>query len=499
IHTIGESLALLTSPFSKWSSSSFTIFLIGTLVFFSATTTNHSATDADFNNLKQKWRDTLIADVTSSKATSSINTRASGHQTTMLYTITAIKVINGGLGYTSAPSVEIVGGGGSGATATATLSGDKVSSITIVSGGSRYTTTPSINLTGGGGTGASASPVVAIWSDLPPAAQTGVSADVASGNIADSFKRLEYMAQAYAISGCALYQNASLLAAITGGLDWLTSNVYTPTGTLFGNWYDWEVSAPQSLNNAAILLLSNLSALSSTQIANYVKAVYNFGPDSVNQKDYFYWGALTGANTSNAALTMAIQGILLGNNTTTVTRFWHDTAGHPDNPQTDYVVSGTLLLDEARGNLSGNNPLDFDGKSVFTTVTSGDGFYADGSFIYHFDSNLLGGIKRGVLNQWLVDMSLLFHSEKILGFNGGSLFVNFQGHEGKNPSSYLTGDALIFDGLSSPNFVQLSEYWFQQKIGKFSATFGRIDALNNFAFTKSADLILNNAEESIPT
>lgn len=122
-----------------------------------------------------------------------------------------------------------------------------------------------------------------------------------------------------------------------------------------------------------------------------------------------------------------------------------------------------------------------------------------GSFIYHFDSNLLGGIKRGVLNQWLVDMSLLFHSEKILGFNGGSLFVNFQGHEGKNPSSYLTGDALIFDGLSSPNFVQLSEYWFQQKIGKFSATFGRIDALNHFAFTKSADLILNNAEESIPT
>ncbi|NDH86667.1 hypothetical protein EBY67_06410, partial [bacterium] len=377
-------LTLIASPFSKWSSSSFTIFLIGTLVFFSATTTNHSATDADFNNLKQKWRDTLIADVTLSKVPSSINSRAVSYQTTMLYTITAIKVINGGSGYTSAPSVEIVGGGGSGATATATLSGDKVSSITIVSGGSRYTTTPSINLTGGGGTGASASPVVAIWSDLPPAAQTGVSADVASGNIADSFKRLEYMAQAYAISGCALYQNASLLAAITGGLDWLTSNVYTPTGTLFGNWYDWEVSAPQSLNNAAILLLSNPSALSSTQIANYVKAVYNFGPDSVNQKDYFYWGALTGANTSNAALTMAIQGILLGNNTTTVTRFWQNTAGHPVNPQTDYVVSGTLLLDEARGNLSGNNPLDFDGKSVFTTVTSGDGFYADGSFIYHY-------------------------------------------------------------------------------------------------------------------
>ncbi len=338
----------------------------------------------EFDALRLKWRTTLIDDVKSSKTTDSINSRSSGYQTTMVYALTGVKVVNGGLGYTSVPTVAISGGGGTGATATATFAAGKVSAITVTSVGSGYKTAPTITVSGGGGIGASATPIVAIWSDLPPAAQTGVSADVASGNIADSFKRLEYMAQAYAISGCALYQNASLLAAITGGLDWLTSNVYTSTGTLFGNWYDWEVSAPQSLNNAAILLLSNPSALSSTQIANYVKAVYNFGPDSVNQKDYFWWGALTGANTSNAALTMAIQGILLGNNTTTVTRFWHDTTGHSVNPQTDYVVSGTLLLNEAKGNLSGANPLDWSGDSVFTTVTSGDGFYADGSFIYHY-------------------------------------------------------------------------------------------------------------------
>ena len=192
-----------------------------------------------------------------------------------------------------------------------------------MSGGSGYTTTPTVTISGGGGTGATALPLVAIWSDLPLAAQTGVSADVASGNIADSFKRLEYMAQAYAIQGCALYQDPALLAAIAGALDWLTSNVYTATGTVFGNWYDWEIAGPQSLNNAAILLLSNPGALNSTQIANYVKAVYNFGPNSVNFKDYFWWGALTGANTSNVALVAAVQGILLGTNTTTVARFWH--------------------------------------------------------------------------------------------------------------------------------------------------------------------------------
>lgn len=363
-----------------------------------------------FDALRVKWMNTLITDVTSAKSASSINTRASGYQTTMLYTISSIKVVNGGSGYTSAPTVTITGGNGSAATATATVAAGKVTAITVTAGGSGYTGTPSVNFSGGGGSGVTTTPQVAIWSDLPLAAQTGVTADVASGNIASSFKRLENMAQAYAIPACTLYQNAALLTAIAGGLDWMTANVYTPTGTLFGNWYDWEVSAPQALNNAAVLLLSNTSALNTTQVANYVKAVYNFGPDSVNQKDFFWWGPLTGANTSNAALTMAIQGILLGSNTTTVTRFWHDTAGHPINPQTNYVISGSLLLDEAQGNLSGNNPLDFDGDSVFSYVTSGDGFYQDGSFIYHYNIPYTGQYGQELVDNIVILVNLLYGS-----------------------------------------------------------------------------------------
>ena len=404
-----KSLSPSSSAFLQWNPRGliiFRLFFVGALAFFFQTTTTLSAAD-EFDALRIKWRNTLIADVTLSKEPSSINSRAVGYQTTMLYTITAIKVVNGGSGYTTAPTVQITDGGGTGATATATVSAGKVSAITVVSGGSGYTTTPTVTITGVGGTGATASPFVAIWSDLPPAVQTGVTADVASGNIADSFKRLEQMAQAYAIPGCALYQDATLLAAITGGLDWLTSNAFTPTGAIFGNWYDWMVSAPQALNNAAILLLSNPNALTTAQIANYVKAVYNYGPDSVNQKDYFWWGALTGANTSNAALSMAVQGILLGNNTTTVRRFWHNTAGHPVNPQTDYVVSGSLLLDEAQGNLSGNNPLDWSGDSVFAPVTSGDGWYPDYSFIFHYNIPYTGSYGQELMENIAILVKLL--------------------------------------------------------------------------------------------
>lgn len=53
-------------------------------------------------------------------------------------TINRIEVVNGGSGYTSTPNVTITGDGG-GATATAVLSGDKISYIIITNMGSGYT------------------------------------------------------------------------------------------------------------------------------------------------------------------------------------------------------------------------------------------------------------------------------------------------------------------------------------------------------------------------
>ena len=56
-------------------------------------------------------------------------------------TVTAIAVNHGGSGYTTAPTVTILGGYGSGATATATVSGGVVTAITVTAGGSGYTLT----------------------------------------------------------------------------------------------------------------------------------------------------------------------------------------------------------------------------------------------------------------------------------------------------------------------------------------------------------------------
>ena len=55
-------------------------------------------------------------------------------------------VTSGGADYGAAPSLQIVGGGGSGAQATATVSGGMVTSINITDAGFGYTTTPTIQI-----------------------------------------------------------------------------------------------------------------------------------------------------------------------------------------------------------------------------------------------------------------------------------------------------------------------------------------------------------------
>lgn len=72
--------------------------------------------------------------------------------------IQSIVVNSGGTGYTSAPMI-VISGDGIGATATATLSGEVIS-ISITDGGSGYTDIPDVTIIGGNGLGATATAVI---------------------------------------------------------------------------------------------------------------------------------------------------------------------------------------------------------------------------------------------------------------------------------------------------------------------------------------------------
>ena len=55
-------------------------------------------------------------------------------------------ILNGGHGYMSVPTALVIGGGGSGALATATVSNGVVSAINIMNAGFGYTNTPTIQI-----------------------------------------------------------------------------------------------------------------------------------------------------------------------------------------------------------------------------------------------------------------------------------------------------------------------------------------------------------------
>ncbi|WP_199550099.1 polysaccharide lyase 8 family protein [Streptomyces sp. N35] len=199
-----------------------------------------------------------------------------------------------------------------------------------------------------------------LWPDLDfadPEPDTDQESFGYSGRMAESYIRLHTMAQAYCQQGTGLTGDAALKTAILTGLDHLYARVYNENQTRFGNWYSWQIGAPQALLDTCVLMYEHLSA---TQTANYCRAVDKFVPDSAVAN---YTGTSTGANRVDLCRVLILRGVVGAN-------------------------SAKIAL--------GRDAL----SPVFPYVTGGDGLYADGSFIQHttvpytgsYGSVLLGGL-----------------------------------------------------------------------------------------------------------
>ena len=70
--------------------------------------------------------------------------------------VSNVTLVAAGSGYTSSPTCVFSGGGGSGVTATASISGGAISGITITANGTAYTAAPTLSFSGGGGSAATA-------------------------------------------------------------------------------------------------------------------------------------------------------------------------------------------------------------------------------------------------------------------------------------------------------------------------------------------------------
>jgi hypothetical protein len=72
-----------------------------------------------------------------------------------------------GSGYTSAPTVSFIGGGGSGAAGTAVVNGGQVTGVQMTNAGVGYSSPPAVTFSGGGGSGASATAFVSAGTSVP--------------------------------------------------------------------------------------------------------------------------------------------------------------------------------------------------------------------------------------------------------------------------------------------------------------------------------------------
>ncbi|MFF3490312.1 polysaccharide lyase 8 family protein [Streptomyces sp. NPDC002795] len=201
----------------------------------------------------------------------------------------------------------------------------------------------------------------ALWSDLAPATDPGM--------FGQSYTRLRTLATAWATPGTSLTDDTAVRGALLDALRFLHTTGYNDTRSESGNWWFWEIGAPRALLDTSVLLRAHLPA---DDLTAYLKTVARFVPDA-DRRTNSPTLSETGANRADKAVIVALRGLL---------------AGDPD------------VVALARDGLSDVRD---DGKnSLFQYVTSGDGFYEDGSFVQHSSvayTGTYGGVLLGSAGQ----------------------------------------------------------------------------------------------------
>ncbi len=170
-----------------------------------------------------------------------------------------------------------------------------------------------------------------LWGDLTSTSD--------SGQISTAYARLRAMALAYATYGSYLRSNATLAVDIQIGLNWMYAHRYNETATRYDNWYDWEIGAPLNIVDVAVFMYD---ALGITGLSNTLHALDYIVPSPFSGTS----GTSTGGNLTDKIRSVGVRGA---------------------------VVKDASKVAAARDAFS----------SLFQYVTSGDGYYVDGSFVQH--------------------------------------------------------------------------------------------------------------------
>ena len=170
-------------------------------------------------------------------------------------------------------------------------------------------------------------------------------------HVLKSYEELKNVARAYATPNTKYYKHPKVKEDLINMLDWLYDNAYHEGLPENGNWWQWELGIPKTLNDIIVLLYDDIP---SEKRMKYLKASQYFQPYAE------YSGMSPTASYSSSPDKRVSTG---GNRTdTSIISF----------------LRGVLMEDKVQV-MDGAKAI----ADVAEYVTQDDGFYKDGSFIQH--------------------------------------------------------------------------------------------------------------------
>ena len=278
-------------------------------------------------------------------------------------------IVNAGGSYLTAPTVTITGGGGTGALATAVLTGTAVTSVTLTDPGSGYTSIPTVTFSGGAGTGAIATASFLNFQHSNGSWMPGPSATGGQGNNTwDSFVTVGCRTQGAGNTGNV---NADTSFANPNGpnLGQLVglANNSTPPGYVGPGWYQ---AAP---TDAGFETNASANADHMVLVARFSLKVSDIVASGSTEQVLKYWCTTTGKSTDQAGGTTmyTIAGATLKSDVattyTTSSKVWNFSSTFEGKPgQTPWTF--TTNTESAPSNLVASNGL-FDDRIQLTWTT----------------------------------------------------------------------------------------------------------------------------------
>jgi porin len=139
-------------------------------------------------------------------------------------------------------------------------------------------------------------------------------------------------------------------------------------------------------------------------------------------------------------------------------------------------------------------------QDAHSAVESGIKTLSDRGAQFQFDytgegfANLSGGYKRGGDYDGLLKISLQLDLQKILQWNGATLYASMLYPHGNGITAQYVHDYNILSGIDAYDSVRLFEFWLQQTFfaGRFSIRVGELTTDNDFLVSPNGALFINS-------